>query len=251
MNEEADNEVLISIIIATYNAVQHLHSCLESIVKHAGKNTEVVIIDGGSTDGTIQLLQAFSYAPLIWKSQPDRGIYDALNKGVAFAKGKWLHFLGADDKLLPGFTKLAEKLSDPNTIYYGDSVPFYDGENQATYGLLHGVFDNYRIAKYSINHQAIFYPANAFKKHSYNLKYKVHADSALNIQLWGDETFNKIYFPINIVAYNMTGFSSATKDELFIQDKPQIIKESMGFFMYTKYMLKRMKNKRKGKTDML
>ncbi len=251
MNEAAANNVLISIIIATYNAAKHLPACLESIVKNASKNIEIVIVDGGSSDGTVQLLQAFDYPLLTWKSEPDNGIYDALNKGTKIAKGKWLHFLGADDKLLPGFAQLAEKLLDANTVYYGDSVPFYDGINQASYGLLHGAFDNYRMAKYSINHQAIFYPANAFKKYSYNLKYKVHADSALNIQLWGDKTFSKIYFPINIVAYNMTGFSSATKDLLFEVDKPQLIKEAMGFMMYAKYMLKRLKNKRKGKTDML
>lgn len=251
MNNGAEKEILISIIIATYNVANHLTDCLNSILQYSENNTEIVVMDGGSTDGSIEQLQAFKYPLLIWKSEPDAGIYDALNKGIKLAKGKWLHFLGADDKLLPGFKELSAKLLEPTTIYYGDSVPFYDGINKPSYGLLHGEFDNYRIAKYSINHQAILYPASAFKKYSYNLNYTVHADSALNIQLWGDQSFAKIYFPINIVLYNMTGFSSATNDRLFIRDKPKIIKQSMGFLMYVKYMLKRFKNKRRGKTDML
>ncbi len=95
----------ISIIIATYNAVSTLKCCLDSIVPQLTGLCELIIIDGGSTDGTCEIIQSYSERISYTISEPDKGIYDAWNKGVKVAKGKWIAFIGADDVLLPNAIK--------------------------------------------------------------------------------------------------------------------------------------------------
>ena len=240
------NEVtkpLVSIIIATMNASTHIGKCLESIAAQSLASMEVVIVDGGSNDNTLSIVRSFSAKPIQVFSGPDKGIYDALNKGSRIAKGKWLYFMGADDLLLPGFSELANKMTDENTVYYADSEPFHNLPGPVDFELLIGEFSSYRLAKHCMNHQVILYPARVFTKYSYDLRYRVFADYALNIQVWGDVSFQKKHYPILIARYNVTGFSSQNKDEKFEKEKPMIVKESMGLLIYYRLMFKRWKKK--------
>lgn len=88
---------LISIIVAVYNANSTLQQCIESVKRQTYPNKELIVIDGGSNDNSVAILQAnhsnFSY----WVSEPDSGVYSAWNKGLMRAKGEWICFLGADD----------------------------------------------------------------------------------------------------------------------------------------------------------
>ncbi|MBL4674908.1 MAG: glycosyltransferase [Mucilaginibacter sp.] len=230
-------DALISVIIPTYNSVNILENCLQSIFNQTEKDIQVVIIDGGSTDGTLELIKKHSANIGYYASEADRGIYDAMNKGIAAATGHWLYFMGADDRLLPGFSQMAKLLLDENTVYYGDVSS--DGD------MLKGPFSAYRLAKYCMNHQTIFYPAAVFKKYSYNKRYKVYADYALNLQVWGDTSFKKQHYPIKVVWYDLTGFSATNNDELFKKEKPLIIRRSMGWLMYLRFLYKRNKEQRK------
>ena len=94
-------EKQISIIIATYNAAGTLKNCLDSIIPQLTEECELLIIDGGSTDRTNAIIQAYHDNIAYAISEPDKGIYDAWNKGVKAAKGDWIAFIGADDMLLP------------------------------------------------------------------------------------------------------------------------------------------------------
>lgn len=95
MNHES--APLISVIVAVFNGRVTLQQCIDSVAQQTYPNKELIIIDGGSNDGTVELLEEnrnkFSY----WVSEPDRGIYNAWNKGLAQAQGEWICFLGADD----------------------------------------------------------------------------------------------------------------------------------------------------------
>lgn len=91
----------ISIIIATYNAAETLNRCLDSIVTQLTTDTELVIIDGGSKDNTNDIIKSYGNKVSIHISEPDKGIYDAWNKGIKLSHGDWVMFIGADDKLRP------------------------------------------------------------------------------------------------------------------------------------------------------
>jgi glycosyltransferase involved in cell wall biosynthesis len=91
----------ISIIIATYNADKFLQTCLNSIIPQLNDFIELIIMDGGSTDQTIKIIEGYEKHISFWISKEDKGIYDAWNKGVKRATGEWILFLGADDILFP------------------------------------------------------------------------------------------------------------------------------------------------------
>lgn len=91
----------ISIIIATYNAGKVLQRCLNSICPQKAEEVELLIIDGGSKDNTMDIVNANKDIIDYVVSEPDKGIYDAWNKGIKAATSEWIQFLGADDQLLP------------------------------------------------------------------------------------------------------------------------------------------------------
>jgi glycosyltransferase involved in cell wall biosynthesis len=92
---------LVTVITAVFNGRQHLAQCIESVMGQGYPNLEHVIIDGGSSDGTLDVLRTYEDRIAFWQSEPDTGVYDAWNKGLLLAKGEWIAFLGADDAYLP------------------------------------------------------------------------------------------------------------------------------------------------------
>jgi len=93
MNEKP----LISIIVAVYNRAGVLQRCIDSVHNQTYSKKELIIIDGGSTDGTVDILQNNDDRITYWQSEPDRGIYHAWNKALDHASGDWIYFLGSDD----------------------------------------------------------------------------------------------------------------------------------------------------------
>jgi len=89
--------MLISIVIPVFNAHSTLKACLESVLRQTFQDREVIVVDGGSTDGSVDIIRSFSPFLASWISEPDSGIYDAANKGMRLARGNWIYFLGADD----------------------------------------------------------------------------------------------------------------------------------------------------------
>lgn len=106
---------LITIIIAVFNGAKTLQQCIDSVAQQSYPNKQLIIIDGGSTDGTVELLQANDQSISYWVSEPDAGIYNAWNKGLKQANGEWICFLGADDyfwddQVLASMSKFLVKL---------------------------------------------------------------------------------------------------------------------------------------------
>jgi len=92
---------LISIVIATYNCAGELPGCLDSILSQDGGGVEILVADGASSDGTVEILERYGPQLAWWASAADEGIYDAWNQALPRARGTWVLFLGADDRLLP------------------------------------------------------------------------------------------------------------------------------------------------------
>jgi glycosyltransferase involved in cell wall biosynthesis len=93
---------LVSVITAVFNGAATIGECLESVLSQDYPHIEHIVMDGGSIDGTIDVLREYQNRIALWVSEPDHGVYDAWNKGLRKAKGEWIAFLGADDTFLSG-----------------------------------------------------------------------------------------------------------------------------------------------------
>jgi len=87
----------ISIIVATFNSGKNLQTCLDSASEQKYPNKEIIVIDGASVDGTVDVIRANEHRLSYWESAPDRGVYHAWNKALTHASGDWIQFLGSDD----------------------------------------------------------------------------------------------------------------------------------------------------------
>lgn len=90
---------LISIVTVSYNAAATIEQTILSVINQTYRNIEYIIIDGGSTDGTVEIIKKYANKLAYWVSEPDKGIYDAMNKGIQKAKGEWINFMNAGDIL--------------------------------------------------------------------------------------------------------------------------------------------------------
>ena len=214
------NPTKISVGIAVYNGIEQIRSALDSIVRQSYKNIELVVVDGGSEDGTQHVLHEYAQYISALVCEPDKGIYDAMNKVCSLATGDWLIFLGCDDVLLDVLGNVAEHMSDPDSVYYGDVVLRSSGN---IYG---GKFSKHRLARMNFCHQAVFYPRSVYKKYSYSLEYRWLADYAYNIKLVGDGIpFGHVAEVVSV--YNDKGGSSLGDAE-FEKKKLDLIRSSLG-----------------------
>ena len=210
----------ISIGLVVYNGVEHIRSVLDSIVGQSYRNIELIVVDGDSKDGTQNILNEYAQYISVLVCEPDKGIYDAMNKVCSLATGDWLIFLGCDDVLLDVLGNVAEHMSDPDSVYYGDVVLRSSGN---IYG---GKFSKHRLARMNFCHQAVFYPRSVYKKYSYSLEYRWLADYAYNIKLVGDGIpFGHVAEVVSV--YNDKGGSSLGDAE-FEKKKLDLIRSSLG-----------------------
>jgi glycosyltransferase involved in cell wall biosynthesis len=208
---------LISIIIPTYNSGKTIERCLESIKKQNTRNFEVLILDGVSKDNTLELVRRFEiYIPIRLSSEPDKGIYDAMNKGIRLAKGKWVYFLGSDDELYSSDTlvKVAEHLQPDMEVVYGNVFSPRFG------GVYDGSFDKKKIFNQNICHQSIFFNKDVFKKTGlFDLKYKIWADHDHNFKWFLPGNIKHRFVDIIVANYADGGASSQSPDRAFMKMK--------------------------------
>lgn len=229
------NNQLISVILVTYNADKFLQRCLDSIYSQHDSPIEIIVMDGGSTDGTPDILHRNTDKLAFWKSEKDGGIYEAMNKALDHARGQWIYFIGADDILTPAFSQMAEALADPQAIYYG-SV------HKAGQKYL-GKMAPYKQAKTGINHQAIIYPASVFSVRRYDTRYRISADHVFNMQCHSDDRYHFTFMDFDIAIFNDTGISSLQKDPVFEKEKAGLILKHFGPAIYLRFLFKRLKER--------
>lgn len=217
----------VSIITVLFNAAPLLDAYFTNVTPYLGDDVELVIIDGNSTDGTLNILEQHNHTIDYWLSEPDQGIYDAMNKAIKKAKGRWLFFLGADDYLMDGFTRMVAELQDEQTVYYGNTM-FYGKPHTR-------VYDAYFLTKLNFVHQSLFYPRRVFDKYSYDTRFKLYADYYLNLQLWADADFRFEHRSHMVAGFNEGG-ASAQEDPLFLQQRDALFKKYLGRKPYYRYL---------------
>ena len=213
--------IKISVVTVCYNAIATLEKTIQSVIEQTYSNIEYIIIDGGSTDGTVEMIKKYENKIDFWISEPDNGIYDAMNKGKKHAQGDFLIYLGADDTF---FTKQTISTIAPllkkAEVYYGDSYMTYSRR------IYWGKFNKYKLAVGNICHQAIFYPKTIYQVYDYEISFRILSDYAYNLSLFKLIPFNYLNETISIFSNN--GVSSYQKDILFEAKRKKLIKDNLG-----------------------
>ncbi len=172
---EKSRELLVSIIIVVFQDRDELQRVLESVLPKKSSVVEIIVIDGYSHDGTVELLRRYESKIDYWVSEPDQGLYDAMNKGIASARGRYFYHINAGDRLL--YLPISELLAaDADEIDIASFSVSVDGcqcfHPSAGWRL--------RINN-TLHHQGTFYRRAKFP--GYDLKYKVFADFDANQRL--------------------------------------------------------------------
>jgi glycosyltransferase involved in cell wall biosynthesis len=205
---------LITIITVVYNGEATLEDTIRSVIDVKYKNINYIIIDGGSRDGTIDIIKKFASYIYCWISEPDKGIYDAMNKGWKIAEtNSYILFLGAGDKVL----SLPKNLKDDySKVFYGD-VFIGDKLFKPTHNRLRLTLGN------TLHHQALLIPKALNEEPPFGINYKIYGDFDLNQRLMKEKV--KFEYCKDLKSYALPGGVSADKlnDEML-----GIVKKNFG-----------------------
>jgi glycosyltransferase involved in cell wall biosynthesis len=127
------NTPKISIITITFNSAAHIEEALKSVTEQDYTNLEYIIIDGGSTDGTLDIVNRYRGRIATLVSEPDRGISDAFNKGIRRATGQVVGIINSDDLLAPGALRRLAEVYDPTVDLYRGDCLIWNPETEFTY----------------------------------------------------------------------------------------------------------------------
>jgi len=227
-----------SIIIPTYNSSATLKACIDSILNQSFSDYEIVVIDNESQDETINILNAYSDKRIKIHIGKDKGIYDAMNKGVSLASGDWLYFIGSDDVLYNKFV-LKEihqkcrytkcKMVYGNAEFVANSKE-WQGKLEKKYD---GYFDLEKLMDKNICHQAIFYNKSLFlKMGNFNPEYIVCSDYDFNLRCFA--SYRAEYIDIMVAKFTVGNSSTILKDVKFNEDKWKNICQYYKYQLYKK-----------------
>jgi len=205
-----------SIILPTYNSELTLDKSISSIINQTFKNFEIILLDGLSKDNTISIASSYNDTRIKIYSESDKGVYDAMNKGIKLAKGEWIYFLGSDDFLYNQdvFETIYKKLNKiKNHVLYGN-VLISGNSGWAKDGQIYkGKFSFQRLLRGNICHQCIFYRRSFIEKNQlkYNLRYSISADWDFNISCHLHTKFS--YINQIVAVFNAGGISTGDSSQ--------------------------------------
>lgn len=202
----------ISIITVCWNASATLEETIKSVASQTYNNIEYIIVDGGSTDSSVDIIKKYTNVIDKWVSEKDKGLYDAMNKGVAMATGDYIGILNADDTFFEKNTieKVAKFLQDnPLDACVGDIVQHKNGKIIRKYSSKNWIPEKLKIG-FMAPHPSIFFKKELFQKFGdYKLGYKIAADYELIIRYFIKHTITWKYSGITTTSMSVGGASSS------------------------------------------
>jgi glycosyltransferase involved in cell wall biosynthesis len=174
-------EPLVSVITVVYNGDEYIEECIQSVIGQDYDNIEYIIIDGGSTDGTVEIIRKYADMLADWVSEPDDGVYDAMNKGIERATGNVIGLLNADDFYADGAIQtVAETHTEhPNSIIVGamNRVKADGSSYTLRRNLNHRYLDGTIRYAMPVNHPATFVPETVYRKlGTFDARFQISGD---------------------------------------------------------------------------
>lgn len=225
MSHSSSSTPLISVIVAAFNRSASLQRCIDSVAHQTYPHKELIIIDGGSTDGTVDVLNANNQKIAYWESERDRGIYHAFNKALNHAKGDWIYFLGSDDYLwdtqsLNNIAQEIKNIKDKNIrLVYGKVAIVSQNGN-----VLQTINKPWRQIKHLflqgcyICHQGVFHHKSLFEKHGkFDEAFPITGDYELLLRELKSKENQPLFLPnITVAAMQTGGYSSSPQHRITI-----------------------------------
>lgn len=250
MNLSLKIMVNISIITINYNNSKGLQKTIESVLNQVYNNYEYIVIDGGSTDGSKEIIERYSDKITYWVSEKDNGIYNAMNKGIKQAKGEYCLFLNSGDWFVDtdvlnkiDKTQFTEPIIYGNVLKVNDSTTGFERDKSLRSSEL-TLMDIYYN---TLPHQSVFIKRELFDRYGlYDESFKIVSDWIFFLKTIGVNGVPVKYIDIDISYYDTNGFSSKN-NKLRFEEKELGRKKVIPKQLYSDYVYLDMLNKNKYK----
>lgn len=206
----------ITIVIATYNSAKTLEQSIASVIGQTYSNIELVIIDGGSTDNTRDIIRKYEKSISFWVSENDKGIYDAFNKGVQHATGEYIQFLGSDDSLCESTTieQVADNLSNDVDILSANVWVVDEKTNFQQLACNSCAIEKRKFDGGMIPHPGMFVRREILLEHPFDITYRIAADYLFFLSCYYNNEYIFKFIDLPIVFFSSCGISSTSKVQL-------------------------------------
>ena len=225
----------VSIITVVWNDSEGLERTIKSIINQTYENIEFIVIDGGSTDGTLEIIKKYEKSIDYVVSEEDKGIYDAMNKGIIASTGSWLSFMNAGDTFINEhiLKKVKFENFDDKVLLYGKKV-----YNKKVIEPL--AIEKLKVGEIHANHQSMFFNKKLLGDELiYNLEYKIYGDYELVNKIYLHYPKLITYIDIIIADFEGGGVSSVPSAQKR-RDKYKIVFKYYGFSGFIKAIIYRM-----------
>lgn len=220
----------ISIITVCFNAIDTIDKTIESVINQTYSDIEYIIIDGKSTDGTVDIINKYSYINNFkYISEKDKGIYDAMNKGINLVTGDYIYFLNSGDYFCNEYVIekiVSEVKNDKVDIIYGNIFDVFSNYKK------HISYKNIKLSPLnfirgtSIGHQAIFANKKIFIDNQFDIKYRICADKKWIISSYL-KGYRFKYYDVDICLFDKSGVSCGDRGgEIVKNETLKILQEA-------------------------
>jgi len=210
----------ITIITVVFNSVDLIEKTILSVIEQVNVNVEYIVIDGGSSDGTVGVINKYLEKIDVFVSEKDSGIYFAMNKGIELATGHWINFLNAGDSLLFDLQELYLYNNNSTPFLYGTAI-VKDIHGHELYKSGRKILKSDFLDSMPICHQAIFYSCTFLI--NYNLNYKIIADRVMTYNI-----LNEKHIPVfddKIIVEYLEGGLSYKSIKLRVREEIMFLRE--------------------------
>lgn len=223
-----------TIITINYNNADGLRRTIESVVNQTYRDFEYIIIDGGSTDGSVEVIKEYADRIDYWVSEPDKGIYNAMNKGILQAHGEYLNFMNSGDYFYSLDVLQVMVTYLRQDVILGRDYRMIDGMER-NHGFYKKTISLIDLWAEPLNHQSAFIKKELFEDRKYDESYKMLADQKffLDTLVFSNSSFENV--DVAVVKYDMTGIS-AKQDELYRKEREMLFRDLLPERIYCDYV---------------
>ena len=213
-----NKQIHFTVIIPCFNAEATVQAAIDSVISQTYSHKDLIIVDGKSTDGTLAILKANEANISLIISEKDKGVYDAINKGIKAAEGNIIYVLGADDKLA------SDEILEHVALHFTPEISLVFGhirnihiQNKAVPEVHSSSFSNLLYLKNTLHQQGCFYRTSLFEKELFNPEYKIFGDYDLHLK-WFIEKINTYKLDQTISICEAAGLSKQVKWDLYKEE---------------------------------